>query len=505
MKSVRNLIVRAMRSLGALRLEMTLFLVFVFLFQTLTFAAGARYAYVSGAFYPSDKEELSSMIDGFLSKAPEDRALAGGAIQALIVPHAGYIYSGQTAAYGYKLLLSRHFDTVVLVGPYHKGAFNGASIWKSGEWQTPLGEVPVDENLATAIAGESGVFNFTEDAHATEHSLEVQIPFLQKALKNFKIVPILVSDPAPHNTQALAQAIYKHIQGKNVLVIASTDMSHYYEDSTARQMDSLTLDLVEKQDTRSLLREMERKKSELCGLAATLTVLEVSRLMGNTQVQLLNYSNSGDATGDKSRVVGYGAFAVYSEAQNQTFLRNQSEAFSSEQGKELLRIARQTVESYVSTGKVPEFSVKDPALQKDGAAFVTLTKQGNLRGCIGSLAAREPLYLSVKNMAVQSASSDPRFSPVRPEELKDIKVEISVLSAPKKVRGAEEIVIGKHGVILKNLFASGVFLPKVATETGWSKEEFLSELCSQKAGLPRDCWQDPATELYTFTSQDFSE
>ncbi len=496
----RNLIIRVMRSLGALRLEMTLFLIFVFLFQALTFAGEPRYSYVAGAFYPSDKEELSSIIDGFLSKAPE-AAAPPGELKALIVPHAGYIYSGQTAAYSYKLLQHKHFDTVILLGPYHKGIFSGASIWKKGPWETPLGRVPVDETLAQAIANESSLFNFTQDAHSTEHSLETQVPFLQKVLKDFKIVPILVSDPSPDNTGELAGAIYKHIQNKNVLVVVSTDMSHYHEDPTARRMDGRTLELIQKMDGRAILRGSEMKTNELCGLAATLTLLDLAKLMGNTKVELLNYSTSADTTQDVSRVVGYGAFSVY-ETDRKNILE---EGLTVEQGRELVRIARQTVDNYVSTGKIPEITVTNPVLAAEGASFVTLKKNGQLRGCIGTLAAREPLYLSVRNMAIQSASSDRRFEPVKPEELKDIKVEISVLSMPKKVKSADEIQPGRHGVILKNSFASGVFLPKVAEETGWSKEELLSELCSQKAGLPRDCWQDPATELYTFTSQDFSE
>ena len=461
-----------------------------------------RTPFVSGSFYPADPKELESMLDGFFSKVPEQKPLDGKLV-ALIAPHAGYVYSGQTAAYAYQLLAGSHYDTVVLIGPYHRAFFPGASIWRSGAWKTPLGDVAIDEELAGAIVKENKDFEFTDDAHLAEHSLEVQIPFLQRSLKSFKLVPILVSDPSPENYERLARAILKNSEGKNALIIASTDMSHYYTDETARKMDHLTLDLLEKKDSKGLLREMELKNSELCGEAAVLTVLEIAKLMGKPEVQFLHYSNSADSTGDKTRVVGYGALAIYQKGDNQPAMGQKG--LNAAQEKELLRIARQTVESYVKSGQAPDIRVSDPILKEDRGVFVTLKKQGELRGCIGTILPKEPLYLAVRNMAVESATQDPRFSPVRPYELDHLKVEISVLSLPQRIQNSDQIEMGRDGVIVKKDGHSGVFLPKVATETGWAKEEFLNELCSQKAGLPSDCWKDPATELYTFTAQEFGE
>ncbi len=459
-----------------------------------SFAADShvRTPFVSGSFYPTDSKELESMIDGFFSKVPPQKPLDGKLV-ALIAPHAGYVYSGQTAAYSYRLLAGSHYDTVVLIGPYHRAFFPGASIWGSGIWKTPLGEVAIDEELARAIITENSVFEFTDDAHLAEHSLETQVPFLQKSLENFKIVPILVSNPSPENTERIAKAVFKNIKGKKALIIASTDMSHYYADNTARKMDRLTLDLIQKKDSGGLLREMKLKNSELCGEAAVLTVLEIAKLMGGAKVQLLHYSNSGDTTRDKARVVGYGALAIYQTGLNAA------------QKKELLSIARQTVETYVKTGQILEPNVTEAVLKEDRGVFVTLKKEGQLRGCIGTILPKEPLYLAVRNMAIQSAVDDPRFRKVDTSELKDLSYEISVLSVPKRVPSAEHIVLGKHGVILKKASRQGVFLPKVAEETAWDKEAFLGELCSQKAGLPWDCWKDPATELYTFTAQEFGE
>lgn len=178
---------------------------------------------------------------------------------------------------------------------------------------------------------------------------------------------------------------------------------------------------------------------------------------------------------------------------------------NSEQKKELLNIARKTVESYVRDKKLPEFKETDPDLLRQEGAFVTLHKKGELRGCIGNIIGTQPLWMTVRDMAVESSTGDPRFAPVAPDELKDIKIEISVLSQPKRVQDVNEIKMGTHGVIVKRGFNSGVYLPQVATETGWSRDEFLSSLCASKAGLPADAWKDKNTELSVFTAQVFGE
>ncbi|OIO37594.1 MAG: AmmeMemoRadiSam system protein B, partial [Candidatus Omnitrophica bacterium CG1_02_46_14] len=212
-----------------------------------------RSPYVAGEFYPADKIELAQMIDGFLATAERTASqLTGRRPVMLILPHAGYVYSGQTAAHGYRLIDKAHYDTVILIGPCHRTSFRGASIWRSGTWQTPLGTVSVDENLAQAIVLESPEFQVDQSVHLKEHSLEVQLPFLQRSLNNFKIVPILTDDSSPENCTRLAQAIYKNIQDKNALIVVSTDMSHFYHDSVARAMDHRTLGFLETQNSRDL-------------------------------------------------------------------------------------------------------------------------------------------------------------------------------------------------------------------------------------------------------------
>ena len=464
-------------------------------------ASEVRDPHVAGAFYPSDPKELSGMIDDFLAKAPNHEKLSGDVV-AIIVPHAGYKYSGQVAAYAYKLLAGLKFDTVILLGPYHEEFFPGASIWSSGYWKTPLGRVPVDSALAKDILKGSSQFDFIPKAHLTEHSLEVQLPFLQKVLKDFKIVPVAVSDPFAENRRLLAEAIVKSIAHKKVLIIASTDLSHYYPDKVAREKDALTLDLVSKKDATALSRELYLNHAEMCGSAAVLALLEIANLLGNTEIEILKYATSGDVAEERERVVGYSAMVLYKK---QPGGGTRDGTLDEKQQKELLRIARESVRNYVKDGKRLEILVNDPALEEPRAVFVTLRKRGALRGCIGRVLAEEPLYLAVRNMAIESAVSDSRFQPVGIEELADLTFEVSILSLPKKAKSPDEIRMGEDGVVLKSGGHSGVFLPKVAEETGWEKEEFLNELCSQKAGLAPDCWKDPATELYTFTAQDFGE
>jgi AmmeMemoRadiSam system protein B/AmmeMemoRadiSam system protein A len=469
-----------------------------------------RHPFVSGAFYPSHSSELSGMVERFLAKASLRKESQNTPITALIVPHAGYVYSGQSAAAAYKQLKGHFFDTVILVGVYHRANFEGASIWKEGVWRTPLGEVPVDEEMAAAIAGENPLFGFTQDVHLAEHSLEVQVPFLQKTLKNFKLVPIAISRPSLREIQSLAAAIVKHSQGKRVLWIASTDLSHYRSQRDAARMDKRALKIIRQGDVRGLLKEALSERVELCGLAATMTVLEAARLKGAGPIKILDYATSAKASGDKTRVVGYGSAVIYGGWKTEAaFTAEPKTAFQDRLDKDqqqvLLDFSRQTLESHVLGRTLPKLEIKDPELQKSRAVFVTLRKHGELRGCIGSLLPQEPLVQAVQNMTVQSASQDPRFKPVAPPELADLSVEISVLSLPRKIQSADEIVLGRHGVIVKRDGRSGVFLPQVATETGWTKEEFLNELCSQKAGIPPDAWKDPATELYVFTVQDFGE
>jgi AmmeMemoRadiSam system protein B/AmmeMemoRadiSam system protein A len=479
-----------------------------------------RKAAVAGQFYPGDKTALASYIDALLRRAAPP--VIKKPIRAIMVPHAGYIYSGQVAAYAYKELEGRDIRTVILISNSHRHFLDGIAVYKNGSFETPLGLVPIDKEKTEKLLAASPKIMDRPDIHEGDHVLEVQLPFLQRVLKGFKIVPLLFGSDDPALSQVLADALKKIVDDKT-LIVASTDMSHYppYQDATAADRETLQAiatgraDVLNATLNRLAAKRVPNAETFLCGVSGVRTVLLLSQALGPTTPVFLKYANSGDTSGDKSRVVGYGAVAFVAEqsttpsAVPSTAVEKKStpdeNGMTPQEKEELLGIARSTVESYVRTGKIPAFSPDSPALRQPLGAFVTLKENGQLRGCIGQFEPSAPLYKTIQQMAVAAASQDPRFRPVGPHELGKLDYEISVLSPLKKIASADGIELGKHGVQVSKGFHHGVFLPQVATETGWSKEEFLSELCSQKAGLPRNCWKDPGVTLQVFTAEVFPE
>ncbi len=460
---------------------------------------------VAGGFYSADPKELSDSIDYYeqsTGPVPVDRK-----VEVAIAPHAGYPYSGPVAAYTFKAIAHNHYKTVVVIAPSHYFPFEGISVWPKGGFQTPLGIIPVDEDFAQALLKENPKFQFLPQVFEREHAIEVELPFLQKTFNNVHIVPILMGDPDPQVCRDLAVALDKLIGKRDdVLILISSDMSHYYTYDVANSMDALALQAIKEINPKKFFEGCISRKMEMCGFVPVTTALLYVKLRGIKHVEVLKHANSGDTSGDKSRVVGYSSVIFYSDLLGQDPPQDQGiEALSAAQKKELLRIARITVETFVKTGKVPDITVKDARLNEIEGAFVTIRKHGALRGCIGNIIGQEPLHETVRDMAVAASSQDPRFPPLTAAELKDINIEISVLSQPRRVKDASEIQLGKHGVIVSAVGHQGVFLPQVADETGWSKEEFLSQLCSQKAGLPPDAWKDPDTALYVFTADVFAE
>jgi len=460
---------------------------------------------VAGGFYPADSKELSEFIDNLeqsTGPVPTDRK-----VLIAIAPHAGYPFSGPVAAYTYKAIAHNHYKTIVVIGPSHFYPFEGISVWPKGGFKTPLGIVPVDEDFAQALLKENPEFKFLPQVYEREHAIEVELPFIQKTFDHVSIVPILMGNPDPQVCHDLAVALDKLIgQRDDVLVLISSDMSHYYTYDVCNRMDALTLQAIKEIDPKKFFEGCISRKMEMCGFVPATTALILARLRGIKHVEVLKHANSGDTSGDKSRVVGYSSVIFYSDLLGESHSQDESVGvLSLFQKKELLKIARDTIETFVKTGKVPEVISKDARLNEVEGAFVTITKHGSLRGCVGNIIGQEPLYETVRDMAVAASSQDPRFTPLTVAELKDIDLEISVLSKPRRVRDASEIQLGKHGVIVSDGSHQGVFLPQVAAETGWSKEEFLSQLCSQKAGLPPDAWKDPNIALYVFTADVFSE
>lgn len=472
---------------------------------------------VAGKFYPQVKEKLQAVVERFLRNvSPEE---IEGEIMGLISPHAGYVYSGQVAAHGYKLLEGLNFDTVIILGPSHYVPFEGAALLDKKYLETPLGVVKIDSSLARSIADKNEKIRYFNEAYEKEHSIEVQVPFLQMVLNDFKIVPIITGTYNTDDCRILAKAIVDSIPGeKKVLFIASTDMSHYHVYGKACLMDGLALRLMEEYNIDGLINRFSKGDCELCGMAGVITVMESCKTLGANKIKLLKYANSGDVTRDKSKVVGYSSLIVtggYSFNKKETESIKKKGLKSSQGGKKmlinelqkekLLKIARRTLETYLTTKVKPDFQIEDEILKEKRGAFVTLHKNGKLRGCIGNIVGQKALWKTIRDMVIESALSDTRFSPVTKEELNQIDIEISVLTPPERIDDVEKIIMGKHGVIIKKGFRQGVFLPQVADETGWSREEFLSSLCAHKAGLSPDAWKDKDVEIYIFSAQVFGE
>lgn len=464
---------------------------------------------VAGMFYPSDQDKLRQMVDDFIDKA-EIKPIDGD-IKLIICPHAGYIYSGGVAGYAYKAVKGKDFKTVVIIAPSHNTGFDGISIYESGIFRTLLGDIPVDEELAKKFIQYDKKIYFYPKAFQKEHSLEVELPFLKEALKDFKVVPMIFGYPSFENSKILGKALTDILKERSdVLVVVSTDMSHYHSYAEALKLDKQSIEKVKNLDFKGLFKALENGGCELCGSGGVIAGLIYCSDSGIETAEILKYANSGDVTGDKDAVVGYFSAVFYkakkdNDAKSEKNIMPQNSELSAAQRKRLLEIARKSIESYVKDRKKIKLEETDPALSKIQGAFVTLNEGGELRGCIGQIEGAQPLYQAVSNMAIEAATGDPRFMPVTEKELSKIHIEISVLSPLEKVAGADKIILGKHGVIVRRGFRSGVFLPQVATQTNWSKEEFLGYLCAHKAGLPEDAWKDKNTELYVFTAEVFGE
>ncbi|MFH0855046.1 MAG: AmmeMemoRadiSam system protein B [Candidatus Omnitrophota bacterium] len=487
------------------------------------YAGGIKEPCVAGTFYPEDPGELSKMIDAFLEEAnPETGPV--GRVFALISPHAGYGYSGKVAGFGYKLIKAKEYKTVVILGTSHHYAFSGISVYPGGVFKTPLGGIPVDDEFTQKLLNKGPAVTFVPEAFQEEHSVEVQLPFLQKTLDNFKIVPVVIGDVSLSTCQKFAALLKESINTRNdVLLVVSTDMYHGYDYEEADKTDNLTLAAIKNMDAQALYYGIRDEKMQLCGGFGVVTALILAKSMGYDKAVLLKHTNSAEVTNNMKKgiwTVGYSSWAIGASmgssvngGQSRTSGASLGPSanpggeamFNKGQRKRLLEIARAAIEAYLKNGKVLEITETDPALAKTTGAFVTLNEHGDLRGCIGSLLGTEPLYLTVRDMAVEAATGDSRFNPVKLPDLKNIEIEVSVLSPMQKIDDPGLIKLGVHGVLVRQGYKSGVFLPQVATETGWSKDDFMSNLCVHKAGLAPDAWKDRSTEIYIFTAEVFSE
>ena len=509
--------------------RLILSIVFIFtlilsrLFLPNLYAQDIKEPNVAGTFYPDDPGQLSTMIGGFLEKANPQSP--NGRIFALISPHAGYGFSGAVAAFGYKLIKDKPYKTVIVLGTSHHYPFNGASVYPRGLFKTPLGLIEVDNEFSAKLLGRDPEIVFAPEAFKEEHSVEVELPFLQKTLVDFKIVPIVFGDCTLVTCKKIAGLLKEAIgERKDILVIASSDMYHGYDYDEADAVDNFTLKAIKDMDSEALYYGLREGKMQACGGFGVVTALILAKDLGHDKVAVLRHTNSAEVTAKKTKgiwTVGYASCAIDASTKlsvngepgrtidqpkaSPIQAGREKNMLNNIQRKRLLEIARSSIETYLKTGKSLQVDETEPLFLKNMGAFVTLNEAGELRGCIGNLIGTEALYLTVRDMAVQAATGDPRFSPLELSELKNISIEISVLSPMEKIDNPDKIELGKHGVLVRQGYRSGVFLPHVATETGWSKDEFMSNLCAHKAGLPADAWKDRSTEIYIFTAEVFSE
>ncbi len=468
-----------------------------------------RQSAVAGQFYPADRAELKQMLADLFSKAaPPGKAKN---VVAVVSPHAGYVFSGEVAASAFNQIDGeKEYENIFVLGPSHHVAFDGAAVYSKGNYITPLGPVSVNRELAQELMKSSKVFVNRDDAHLAEHSVEVQLPFLQFLMKKkFSIVPIVIGSGGIDVYAEIARVLKPYFNSKNLFII-STDFSHYPSYENAKKVDMASANAICSNSTSTLLDTLKYNETlkipnlatSMCGWSCVITLLDITQGNRDVTYHKILYRNSGDTRiGGRDAVVGYHAIAVSLNPKESTggFKLVESEK------KELLTIVRKTITSYIETRMMPDVDVSSlsPALLMKCGAFVTLKKHGDLRGCIGRFEASEPLYKVIQSMAVASATEDPRFRPVEMSEISSLDIEISVLTPMRKIQSVDEIELGRHGIYIKKGWQSGTFLPQVATETGWSKEEFLGHCAQDKAGIGWDGWKD--AEIFIYEALVFGE
>ena len=481
-----------------------------------------RPATQANRFYTGDAKELSKEVDSLLALHRGETIFNN--VAALIVPHAGYYFSGNVAAAAYMAMpKDKQYKRIFLLGPSHHEWLDGASVNTEADYYaTPLGQVKVDRETALALTAADSVFRYEPRAHDREHCLEVQLPFLQRRFGNGKstqtsedsvppIVPIIISTNDFQKLKRIAEALKPYLTEENLFIVSS-DFSHYPKYEDACKVDALTGKAVESGDVDQFIAALEENArsgvrnlaTSACGELAIATLLMM--IDSTYEVKHLMYQNSGDAEeSDHSRVVGYHAFAI---------VRKASQEFSlSEDEKRMLKeIAMTSIKDSLdgkpilnhgdrlrdSNGKAVNHEPVPVILQQKCGAFVSLHKHGRLRGCIGHFGEDVPLHEIVAEMARAAAFEDPRFMPVTADELSDIDIEISVLTPMRRIQSLDEFELHRHGIYIRKGYRSGTYLPQVADEVNWTKEEFVSHCAQDKAGIGWDGWKDAETELYVY-------
>ncbi len=413
---------------------------------------------VAGQFYPARENDLQEMIRGMVDETAAKEDVIG-----LVSPHAGYIYSGPVAGAVFSRVKFK--DTFIILGPNHTGLGKPLAIMTEGKWETPLGEVAIDAELAGQILTGSQYLQADPSAHHREHSIEVQVPFLQYFKKDIRIVPISLAFATDAVYKEIGREIARAVQNlkREVVIIASSDMTHYEPQESAQRKDNAAIAAMLELNEDELLRRVEELDISMCGYAPAVALITAARMLGATSAELVRYQTSGDTTGDYDAVVGYAGLIIKGMSP-------------------LTKLAKETVETYVREGRViaPPAELT-PEMRERAGVFVSIHKLGELRGCIGTFEPQEDTVAeeTITN-AVSSASRDPRFPPITPGELKDLDYSVDVLTEPEPVESEDELDPKKYGVIVEAGWRRGLLLPDLE---GVDSADYQINICRQKAGI----------------------
>ncbi|MFC2013748.1 AmmeMemoRadiSam system protein B [Chloroflexota bacterium] len=425
---------------------------------------------VAGQFYPSSPSQLKAMIQQFIDKKAAKEEVIG-----LVSPHAGYVYSGPVA--GAVISKVKFKDTFIIIGPNHTGSGNQFSIMTEGTWKTPLGEVNIDSELGKQILASSS--HLTEDpaAHLYEHSIEVQLPFLQYFKPDVKLVPIVLAHGTANTLKEIGKGIAKAIKesNKKTVIMASSDMTHYEPHESAQRKDAKAIEAILDLYEDELMRRVDELNISMCGYAPTVSLIVAAKELGATQAELVRYQTSGDTSGDYSAVVGYAGIIITKKEMHS-----------------LVKLAKKTVETYVKEGKTPKPTKLTPEMQQKAGTFVSIHKLGTLRGCIGTIEpTKNNIAEEIIATAISSATRDPRFPPITPKELKDLDYSVDVLTAPEPVENKEQLDPRKYGCIVECGYRRGLLLPDLE---GVDTVDYQIDICCQKG----DISPDEPIKLYRF-------
>ncbi len=456
---------------------------------------------VAGTFYPASSEEIRSMVSPWMHPCSDSPAP-----QALIVPHAGYVFSGEVAASAFSRIPRRHaYKRIFLIGPSHRVGFAGASVDTLYDYaSTPLGNIRIDAAMGEELIRKGdGAFTCRADAHDREHCLEVQLPFLQMVFEEVPpVVPIVVGTQRLGVLQQIAEVIEPYFNEENLFVISS-DFSHYPSYEDAKTSDLCLAKAITSGGLEAFLQalsDISRKDfpgedTPACGASAIAILLSIMDAQGRDgfSTEHVMYRNSGDSDyGDKDRVVGYNAIIV--TRQDTPLFR-----FTEEEKKRMIATARSAIYSRLGLDYDGDNAPVGVLKEKGYGVFVTLHLNGSLRGCIGRFTSDESLHATIQEMAISAAFSDPRFPALSRKEAQIVEIEVSVLSPLKKIDSIDEFKLGRDGIYMIKGYHHGTFLPQVAEETGWTTEEFLGHCARDKAGIGWFGWKD--AELYIYQSQ----